>query len=152
MKKLLLYGLMVLALVFIQGWLGLHAYAQKNDALRIEIGNMIIRFDKRTGDEYKKLLKYFNLSEDSVWNNKNIGELAKDGWKVLHMDKYVVEITKPVDTGKDFKGGMPIYTPKHDIKSMPGYPGPVEYGVNNFKSSPTVFENKKDETVFVLKG
>ena len=50
MKKLLTYGLMVLVLVFIQGWLGLHAYAQKNDALRIENGNMIIRFDKRTGE------------------------------------------------------------------------------------------------------
>jgi hypothetical protein len=59
------------------------------------------------------------------------------------MDKYVVEITKPVDTGKDFKGGMPIYTPKHDIKSMPGYPGPVRMESTTLNHRPLFLKIKK---------
>ncbi|MBK9731019.1 MAG: glycogen-binding domain-containing protein [Chitinophagaceae bacterium] len=133
----------------------MQASAQNNESLRIENGMMIVRFDKQATEDLTKLLSYFGLKEDSLWNFQNIGQLAKEGWTIHHSDKNVVEIAKPLDNGTSINWGQqPIYIehPKA-IAGTPGYPVPVEYGVNSFKAAPTVFENpKKDETVFLLRG
>lgn len=131
------------------------ANAQKNESLRIENGMMIIRFDKQATENLQKLLSYFGLKEDSLWNFKNLGQLSKDGWSISHADKNIVEISKPVDKGNSINWGQqPIYIdhPKA-IAGTPGYPAPVEFGTNSFKAKPSVFENqKKEETIFLLRG
>ncbi|MEO6168911.1 MAG: glycogen-binding domain-containing protein [Chitinophagales bacterium] len=136
-------------------WAGpFSASAQKNESLRIENGMMIVRFDKRESADLDKLMQHFGLKEDSLWNFQNIGQLAKDGWKIYHVDKNMVEIAKPVDKGSNINWGhQPIYlSDKKQVMNTPGYPGPVGYGTNNFKDYPSVFENKKEETVFLLRG
>ncbi|HUM46967.1 MAG TPA: hypothetical protein PLD84_08565, partial [Chitinophagales bacterium] len=91
----ILFSLLLLLL-----WAGpFSARAQKNESLRIENGMMIVRFDKRESVDLDKLMQYFGLKEDSLWNFQNIGQLAKDGWKIYHVDKNMVEIAKPVDQG-----------------------------------------------------
>lgn len=122
------------------------------DIVRIENGMLIIRFDKRQGEECKKQLQYFGLKEDSVWNYKNIGALSQDGWTLTHIDKNIAEISKAADKTGNINWAQPLYLKSVPRANTPGYPGPVSYGVNNYKTTPTVFENKKDETVFVLRG
>jgi hypothetical protein len=128
--------------------------AQKaSEVIRFENNMMIIRFDKRNAEEYKELIRHFGLNEDSVWKYRNIGQLSKDGWQLVHLDKNVAEISKPADYMGPDNSGHPIYLkPDPNNIKTPGYPGSVLFGVNNFKASPTVYENKKDETVFFLKG
>lgn len=146
----ILFSLLLLLL-----WAGpFSARAQKNESLRIENGMMIVRFDKRESVDLDKLMQYFGLKEDSLWNFQNIGQLAKDGWKIYHVDKNMVEIAKPVDQGSNINWGhQPIYLgDKKQVRNTPGYPEPVAYGTNSFKDYTSVFENKKDETVFLLRG
>ena len=130
------------------------AFGQKNEALRIENGLMIVRFDKAQTADLDKLLEHFGLKSDSLWSYMNIGKLAKEGWKVYYADKNVVEIAKPLDTGSSISWGkQPIYFEKpNQVPGSPGYPAPVKFGSNSFKASPTVFEDKKDQTVFLLRG
>lgn len=130
------------------------AFGQNNEALRIENGLMIVRFDKEQTPEVDKLLLHFGLKKDSLWSYMNIGQLAKEGWKVYYADKNVVEIAKPLDTGSSISWGkQPIYFEKpNQAAGTPGYPAPVKFGCNSFKSLPTVFEDNKDQTVFLLRG
>lgn len=134
---------------------GPHAFAQKKETFRIENGMTIIRFDRAQLAELNKLLGFFGLKEDSLWKFKSLGALSKEGWKIFYSDKDVVEIAKPIDEGGSISWGQqPIYLdhPKN-VAGTPGYPGPVTYGYNSFKASPSVFEDpKKKETIFVLRG
>jgi len=124
------------------------------DVVRVENDSLMIRIDNRKGEEYKNLLFYFGLNEDSLFNYKNIGPLAKEGWALTHIDKHVAEIGKPISTDSLINwGSQPvIFNGNIPLEGTPGYPAPVPYGLNNFKGTPGVFENKNDETVFFLKG
>jgi len=134
------------------------AFAQNaGDIVRQEDGKIIVKFDKRNQPQFKNLLQYFDLNEDSLFNYSNIGyQLKKDGWTLQHLDKNVAEISKPLsaDSKNIDWGHQPIFTTggTPPVPGSPGYPAPVKYGLNSFKGAPSVFENKSDETVFVLRG
>lgn len=156
MRKLIFHRLRMLLFLLLTGinW----AWAQKSGNLvREENGMTIVTFDRRNQAQFKEMLKYFGLNEDSLFNHANIGSLSGDGWKLYHLDKNVAEIAIPMNPEKKGVewGKSPIILDSPNVPGMPGtpgYPGPVSYGLNNFKGKPSVFENKNDETVFILRG
>jgi hypothetical protein len=107
-----------------------------NEVINSEDGMLVITIDKRNTDEYKNLLFYFGLNEDSLFNYGNIGQLAKDGWVLYNRDSLSVLIAKPLnaDAQKINWGNQPIFFDMQPTDAgMPGYPVPVAYGLNNFK-------------------
>jgi 1,4-alpha-glucan branching enzyme len=133
------------------------ALAQKGGNLvREENGMVIVSFDRRNAQQFNDLMKYFDLNEDSLFNHASIGNLSKEGWKLYHLDKNVAEIAMPLAPDKkDINWGkQPIFlvTPdKPGLPGSPGYPVAVPYGMNNFKGRPSVFMNRNNESVFVLR-
>ena len=153
MKKL---ALIKILLLFILGLIGpANSYSQTGgDVIRVDDDKLVIRFDKRNGAEYENLLLYFGLDEDSLFLHNNIGNLSKEGWILLRVEKNFVEIAKPLNADMDkFNwGNQPIFFDNIIPPGEPGYPTPVAYGVNDFKKTPNVFENEKGETIFFLKN
>ncbi len=125
-----------------------------NGAIKVEGDYMIVRFDKRNTDEFKNLLLYFNLHEDSLFQFQNIGKLANEGWAIMHTEKNYIEIGRALnaDVSKINWGSQPIFFDNVNPPGEPGYPGPVAYGTNDFKKSQNVFENNEGKTLFFLKG
>lgn len=124
------------------------------DVVSVQGDMLVVTLDNRNEAECKNLLLYFGLNEDSLFNFGNIGQLKQDGWTLIKFDKHVAIIGRPLsaDAEKIKWGAQPIYfDTQQNHENLPGYPGPVNYGVNKFKSSPTVFENEKDITVFYLR-
>src|SRR4249920_85874 len=108
MKTLITYRIlgMLLSLLLMSS----AAFAQ--DIVRTENGMIIVRFDKKNPAEFKNLIQYFDMNEDSLFTYKNIGQqLTKDGWKLQHIDKNVAEISKPLgdDSKKIQWGKQPIF-------------------------------------------
>ncbi len=125
------------------------------DVVQVKDNMLVITIDKKQGEAYKNLMLYFGLQEDSLFQYGNIGQLAKEGWTLTQRTKNKAVITRPLEEKNDRInwGNQPIFFDIPVVTSgSPGYPEPVDYGVNNFISSPSVFENAKDETVFYLKN
>ena len=49
-----------------------------SEVIRVEDDKLVIRIDKRNEEEYKSLILYFGLNEDSLFNYSKIGPLAKE--------------------------------------------------------------------------
>ncbi|MBC8046443.1 MAG: hypothetical protein H7Y00_06585, partial [Fimbriimonadaceae bacterium] len=143
-----------IAIFFLIYFIQINIFAQAPpDVVQVEDGKVIIKIDKRNKKEYQNLLLYFGLNEDSLFNYGNIGLLAKEGWVLQRLDKHVAEIalTLSEDINTINWGNEPIFFDMHPA-GTPGYPVPVLYGYNNFKTDSSVFENNKNETVFILNG
>ena len=153
MKKHITYYLTCLLILL--SALPLISNAQNSaDVVRVEGNMLVVTLDNRNTEECKNLLLYFGLNEDSLFNFGNIGQLKNDGWELLKIDKHVAVIGRSLtaDADKIKWGAQPLYFDEQTIAAgTPGYPGPVNYGANKFKSAPTVFENKNDVTVFLLR-
>lgn len=153
MKQYFTYYLRLLLLLM--SAFPLASYAQHSaDVVKVEDDMLLVTFDNRNTDEYKNLLMYFGLNEDSLFIYGNIGQLKQEGWQLLKLDKHVAIIGRSLtaDAEKIKWGAQPLYFDDQINKEpMPGYPGPVNYGMNKFKSAPTVFENKNDVTIFYLR-
>src|SRR5205814_941319 len=111
------------------------SFAQRSgDIIQMEGDNMVIKLDRKDQPQCSELIKYFGLNEDSLFNHKSIGALAKDGWKLKSVDKNVALIEKKIDApAAGIRGGQPIYFEGGShIPGTPGYPSAVKFGVNNF--------------------
>ena len=152
MKHLLTYCTSLLLLLF-----SASAGAQiAADVVHVENNMLVVTIDKRNTEEYKNLMLYFGLNEDSLFTYGNIGQmLLAEKWVLLHLDKHTAQIGKPLsaDENKINWGTQPIFfDSSYTAAGMPGYPAPVPYGLNDFKNAPTVSENKKGETVFFVRN
>ena len=125
-----------------------------NEVIRVEDDRLVIRIDKWNTEEYKNLMLYFGLNEDSLFTYSKIGNLAKEGWSLTRLEKNFAEISKPLnaDVAKFDWGSQPIFFDNINPPGEPGYPGPVTFGANEFKKGKNVFENEKGETIFYLKN
>ncbi len=151
MKKLFKYHFI---LIFILGLITPVSSFTQNaaDVIRVEDDKLVIRLDKRNKEEYDNLILYFGLNEDSLFQFGNIGPLAKEGWTLIKLDNNIAEIAKSLsaDSKKFNWGNQPIFFDELVPPGEPGYPGPVSYGVNNYKKAANVYENEKGETIFLL--
>ncbi len=148
MRKLLTYCMFFMLVNFLLPEI---AYAQPT-IVKVDDGKLIITIDKRS-HEYTNLIMYFGLNEDSLFNYRNIGHLAQEGWQLESLSKKKAVITKEImEENPDIQwGNQPLFFNFEENSSeQPGYPGNVAYGINNFNKSPTVFENNDDVTVFYL--
>ncbi|MFI5172841.1 MAG: glycogen-binding domain-containing protein [Chitinophagales bacterium] len=153
MKRFVLYQFTILIIsLIIQP---VNTFTQNTgDVIHVENNQLIITLDKRNKDEYNNLLIYFGLNEDSLFQFGNIGALGKEGWTLIKVDKNTALIAKPLnaDAQKFNWGNQPIFFDQVPPPGEPGYPGPVTYGINNFKKTSTVFENADGKTIFFLRG
>ena len=101
-----------------------------NEVIRVEDDRLVIRIDKRNTEEYKNLMLYFGLNEDSLFTYSKIGNLAKEGWSLTRLEKNFAEISKPLnaDVAKFDWGSQPIFFDNINPPGEPGYPGPVTFG------------------------
>lgn len=121
-------------------------------AIRIEGNEVVVKIKQKSAD-YENLMLYFGLNEDSLFHHQNIGKLKDEGWKIRKITKRKVILTKFIDDDNMNVqwGNQPIFFHFiQDAAGVPGYPGPVNYGVNSFKNAPTVYEDDDDVTVFKL--
>ncbi|MGB4830376.1 MAG: glycogen-binding domain-containing protein [Chitinophagales bacterium] len=150
MNKLLTYCLLCLFLII--GIPDSSSAQITGNAVRVE-GNMVVVKIKQRSPDYQKLMMYFGLDEDSLFIHHSLGQLSKEGWKIRKITKRKAIITKVVgDDNMEVQwGNQPIFFNLNvNENNTPGYPGPVSFGINNFKGAPTVYENDKDITVFKL--
>ena len=150
MNKLITYCILCLFLII--GIPDSSSAQITGNAVRVE-GNMVVVKIKQRSPDYQKLMMYFGLDEDSLFIHHSLGQLSKEGWKIRKITKRKAIITKVV--GDDYMevqwGNQPIFFNLNvNENNTPGYPGPVSFGINNFKGAPTVYENDKDLTVFKL--
>lgn len=157
MKKLITYFVLFTACLFP----ALHGSAQLYKNVFTHTDSMTyIHLDKSRKKEYKNLLLYFKIQDDSLFNYDNIGQTLKnDGWYLIKKEKKKVLIGKP-NVGDfsnfDWLGG-PVFINNIDKKmaygqpGTPGFPTAVKYGVNNFKNNPTAYKNAEGKSVFILK-
>ena len=150
MNKLITYCLLCLFLII--GIPDSSSAQITGNAVRVE-GNMVVVKIKQRSPDYQKLMMYFGLDEDSLFIHHSLGQLSKEGWKIRKITKRKAIITKVVgDDNMEVQwGNQPIFFNLNvNENNTPGYPGPVSFGINNFKGAPTVYENDKDITVFKL--
>lgn len=152
MKKFLLYLFLLSVALFS---CGVKSFAQITaDVVHVEDNMLTVSIDRRNKDEYKHLLEYFGLQEDSLFLYANIGKLKAEGWVLISLTKNTATIGKLIqdDANKINWTTLPFFFDENTPSGSAGYPAPVPYGINDFKGMPTVFENDKGQTVFLLKN
>jgi len=66
-----------------------------NEVIRVEDDKLVIRIDKRNAEEYKNLMLYFGLNEDSLFVYSKIGNLAREGWVLTRLEKNLQKYPNP---------------------------------------------------------
>ncbi|KRP07531.1 MAG: hypothetical protein ABR94_07580 [Sphingobacteriales bacterium BACL12 MAG-120802-bin5] len=152
MKRCYLYIILLSAGMF---FLPKPAQAQqKHETIQMDNGDMIVRLDRRRQAEFESLIAYFGINEDSLFRHGSLGKLEEEGWRIIKVRKNVAVIGKYKED-KDFLDWLlePIFFDQfYGGTTSPGFPVPVDFGVNSFVNAPTIATLEDGSTLFTLRG
>ncbi len=151
MKRISIFiGLLLLVL---SGATSLHAQV-KGSTIQVQGDQVVIRIDQRSSD-YKVVMGYFGLDEDSLFNHGEIGTiLESEGWVLIDLHKRTAKIARriqPTD-GDIYWGSQALVFDMTGNVLTPGYPGNVAYGVNKFTDPRIIQLDPAGKTQFYLPG